>query len=674
MTPKATRALRFGLLALGLSVVAAVLWTLRQPTPSTAGRGPWAETEPVQSTRMGQFVYRQVKEGRETFVIEAESMTGQQQEEVQLRGVTLHFHYFARGEPGTGTVTSDEASLQAAKQLAFFKGHVRVTTADGFELTTETLHYRGDRGIARTEDPAQFHRNELSGSSTGLLYDSEEGRVVLKADAYLKVRGDGKPDTEIRGSRAILLRQEGSLQFLDGATVTQGKSSLKSDRFILFFDDEGQYVNRARAVDGVEIESAGDQPLPGAAPIPGGEGKRHLRAGVFDMVFRKDGTLQEAFGSRDAEVVVDPSPKGPPERRSMKAKTLFFQFDEQGRATQVRGQKDGVLTLEELRPQAPPPRVLSSQAFDATMDPATGEVASAEFTQDVSLVQGSQRATSEIATYSAKGSRLSFEKNPRLVDEAQGSELVARVIGIRTNGDVTARQGVRHRLGSQGKRGTGMMRGDGAVATSELFQYDAETKTTRYKDAALLRSGKDEVRGQEIKIEEAADGKKKLTATGQVVSVLQSREEDGGQPEPGMLPHRSAPVETRAMQMVYSEAINQIHYTGDVQMRQGDIQTKSPEATVYLTDDGGEVKTMVAGEPIEVRQGERVATGRRGTYTPARETMELVGDDVTLKDTGQEVRRGRSVTFHVGDESVIIDGRDEMRPETKILRQGPVKQ
>lgn len=672
MTPKGTRALRFGLLGLGLSVVVAVLWTLRQPTPSAASQGPWAETQPVQSTRMGQFVYRQIKEGRETFVIEAESMTGQQQEEVQLRGVTLRFHYVARGEPGTGTVTSDEATLEAAKQLAFFKGHVRVVTADGFELTTETLHYRGDRGIARTEDPAQFHRKELSGSSTGLLYDSEEGRVLLKADAFVKIQGDkGKPDTEIRSSRAILLRQEGSLQFLDGATVTQGTSSLKSDRFVLFFDDEGQYVSRARAVDSVEIESAGAQPLPGAAPIPGGEGKRHLRSGVFDMVFRKDGSLQEAFGSRDAELVVDPAPKGPPERRSMKAKTLLFQFDEQGRATQVRGQKDGVLTLEDLRPHAPPPRILSSQAFDATMDPATGEVASAEFTQEVSLMQGSQRATSEIATYSSKGSRLSFEKNPRLLDEAQGSELVARIIGIRTNGDVTARQGVRHVLGGRAKPGAGLIQGQGAVATCDLFQYDAETRTSRYKDSALLRSGRDEVRGQDIKIEEAADGKRTLTATGHVVSVLQSREEATERPRPGERP--GAPVETRAMQMVYEEAKSQIHYTGDVEIRQGDIQTKSPEATVYLTEDGNQVKTMVAGEPIEVRQGQRLATGRRGTYTPAREVMELVGDDVTLKDGSQEIRRGRSVTFHVGDESVIVDGRDEMRPETKILRQTPVQ-
>jgi LPS export ABC transporter protein LptC/lipopolysaccharide transport protein LptA len=656
---------------LALSVLASVLWTLRQPGPPSAAQAP--EATPVKSTRMGQFRYQQLKEGRESFVIEAESMTGQQQEEVQLQGVTLHFNYMARGEPGTGTVTSDEASLDTAKQLAFFKGKVRVTTSDGFELTTETLHYRGDRGIARTEDPAQFHRQELSGSSTGLLYDAEEGRVVLKADAFLKVRGDGKPDTEIRSARAILLRQEGSFQFLDGAVVTQGRDTLKSDRFILFFDEVDQYVTRARAVDNVEIESGGDQPLPGAAPLPAGGGRRRLRAGIFDMVFRRDGSLEEAFGSRDAEVIVEPAPRGPRERRTAKARTLIFEFDDKGRATGVRGQKDSVLTLEDLGPRPAPPRVLSAQGFDARLQPETGELEGAEFTDDVSLIQGPQRATSETASYSAKGARLSFDKNPRLVDEAEGSELVARIIGVRTNGDITARQGVRHVLAGKSQRGVGFLGGNKAVATCELFQYDAETRVSRYKDNALLRSGRDEVRGQEIRIEEGADGKRRLTATGQVVSVLQPREEPAATAPPKGS-RSGAPVETRALEMVYEEAQGQVRYTGEVTIKQGDIVTKSPEATMYLSEDGSQVKTIVAGEPVEVRQGERMATGRRGTYTPAEETMELVGEEVTLRDPSQEVRRGRSLTFHVGDESVIIDGRDEMRPETKILRQGAVKQ
>jgi LPS export ABC transporter protein LptC len=671
MTPKATRYLRFALLGLGLAVTGAVVWTLRQPGPAQGTSGP--EAKPVQSTHMGKFRYQQLKEGRERFVIEAESMTGQQQDEVQLEGVTLHFTYMAKGEPGTGTVTSDTASLVTAKQKAQFNGHVRVTTADGFELTTDSLNYNGERGLARTDDPAQFSRKQISGSSKGLLYDSEEGRVVMKSEAYVKVQGqDGKPDTEIRGARAVLLRQEGSLQFLDGATVTQGDDTLKSDRFVLFFDEVDRWITRARAVDSVEIESAGDKPLPGAAPLPEGSGKRRLRAGVFDMVFRQDGSLQEAFGGRDAEVIVEPSAKGPKQRRSMKARTLIFAFDEKGRATEVRGQKDSVLTLEDLGPSPAPPQILSSKDFAARLVPATGDIESAEFTESVSLMQGSQRATSESASYSAKGSRLVFEKDPRLVDEAEGSELVARVIGIRTNGDVTARQGVRHVLGGRSKRGVGFLGGESAVATCDLFQHDAETRSTRYKDGALLRSGRDEVRGQEVKIEEVADGKRRLTATGHVVSVLQPRE-DRERPAPKG-PRSGSPVETRALQMVYDEALSQVHYTGDVTIQQGDIVSRSPEATVHLAGEGNEVKSIVAGEPVEVKQGDRMATGRRGTYTPAQEIMELVGDDVTLKDPTQEVKRGRSLTFHVGDESVVIDGRDEVRPETKILRQGSVKQ
>ena len=671
MTPRGTRALRLGLLALGLSVAAAVVWSLRQPGRRPALPGPAAEAKPAQSTRMGQFRYQQLKQGLESFVIEAESMTGQQQEEVQLQSVTLRFNYMARGEPGTGTITSNDATLQAAKQRAFFKGNVKVTTADGFELTTDSLLYRGDRGIARTDDPAQFRRNELSGSSTGLLYDSEEGRVVLPADALLRIRGQGKRETEIRGSRAVLLRQEGSLQFLDGATVTQGGTRLKSDRFILFFHEADRYLTQARAVDGVEIESTGDQPLPGAAPLPGGGGKRRLRASVFDMVFRPDGSLEEATAGRGAELVMEPAAKGPRERRLVKAKTLSFRFDEKGRVKEVQGQKDSSLTVEDLGPRPGPPRVLSAQGFVAEIEPASGEVRSAEFTEDVSMMQGAQRATSESASYTAKGSRISFEKNPRLVDEAEGSELVARIIGVRTTGDITARQGVRHVLGGKSRAGVGFLGGEGAVATCDLFQYDAETRTTRYKDGALLRSGRDEVRGQEVKIEEGADGKRRLTATGHVVSVLQPREDPAKKPAAqGARP--AAPVETRALQMVYDEALNQVHYTGDVSIRQGDIETKSPEATLHLSPDGHAVRTIVAGEPIEVKQGERMATGRRGTYTPAEETMLLVGDNVTLKDPTQEVK-GRSLTFHVGDDSIVIDGREEIRTETKILRQGAVK-
>ena len=106
-------------------------------------------------------------------------------------------------------------------------------------------------------------------------------------------------------------------------------------------------------------------------------------------------------------------------------------------------------------------------------------------------------------------------------------------------------------------------------------------------------------------------------------------------------------------------------------IRQGDIQTKSPAATLSLNPDGGSIKTLEAGDPVEVQQAARRATGSKGTYTPSTETMVLVGDNVTLTDATGQVQ-GRSLTFHVGDERVLVDGREEVRTQM-ILKNDPKK-
>jgi lipopolysaccharide export system protein LptA len=73
-----------------------------------------------------------------------------------------------------------------------------------------------------------------------------------------------------------------------------------------------------------------------------------------------------------------------------------------------------------------------------------------------------------------------------------------------------------------------------------------------------------------------------------------------------------------------------------------------------------------------VQQGVRRATGARATYTPGTETMLLVGEKVVLKDPTQELA-GRSLTFHVGDARILVDGRDQVRTEL-IIRQDKPKQ
>ncbi len=149
------------------------------------------------------------------------------------------------------------------------------------------------------------------------------------------------------------------------------------------------------------------------------------------------------------------------------------------------------------------------------------------------------------------------------------------------------------------------------VLVCREFEYDATARTARYRENALLRSGKDEVRAPTIVLEDEAEGRRRLTASGGTTSILHPRAEKGATKEP-------AAVEARSQEMVYEEAANRIVYTGDVEIRQGDIVTRSPEAVVTLTKDGGSVDRLRAGEPVEVQQGARRATGQSGTYTPGR--------------------------------------------------------
>ena len=78
--------------------------------------------------------------------------------------------------------------------------------------------------------------------------------------------------------------------------------------------------------------------------------------------------------------------------------------------------------------------------------------------------------------------------------------------------------------------------------------------------------------------------------------------------------------------MVYEEAAGRVVYTGDVEIRQGDILTKSPPATAMLTKDGEGLEQLWPSRAVAVHQGQKQASGERGVYTPANETFVLTGE------------------------------------------------
>lgn len=670
MTPQTTRLIRGGLLA-GMAVLAAVVTrslsqSSRAPRPSAESSPSGAES-PTTATRMEGFTHFRMEMGETKFSVKAKSYTGKEGEEMHLQGVEVVFQYMAHGKEGTSRITADESIYTPTLQKAVFRGNVHVVTEDGFAFDTQSLIYRGDKNLARTEDPVRFQRKDLSGSATGVIYDARERRLELLADVVLKLQDPDNPPMDIKSARAVFERQEGLLKFMENVEVVQGGDRLTAGRFLVNIADDTQAVYRAQAVEDVNLWMGGGTLGQGLAPSSAGRGPRHLTAKKLDLWFRPDRTLQDATAGPDGVLTIMPGKGDPPEKRILKARFLGFAFDERGKLAELRGQKDSSFVAQPLPPSKALARTLTCQSFIARVDPATGEPAIIEFTKDVVFVEGPQRATAEKAYFDGPKSSLFLQEGPTLADQAQGSKLTAKVISIATrSGDVNAHDDVRHILDKPGTEG-GLLDGKGGstLMASDRFDYTASTKVAHYRQSALLRTGKDEIRGDEIRIHELAGGKRRLEAAGSVVSRMHPAAEKGAA-KPAAL------VEARAKEMTYEEGRNEIVYTGDVVIRQGDIQTTSPKATLKLVEGGNSIDTLVAGEPVEVQQGVRKATGARATYTPRTETMLLVGESVVLKDPTQELK-GRSLTFHVGDARILVDGREQVRTEL-IIRQEKPKQ
>jgi LPS export ABC transporter protein LptC/lipopolysaccharide transport protein LptA len=672
MTPRTARLVRGGLLVVLVGVTGVVALSLRPPSkPPAAVPSPSPSAAPAkEGTRLGGFVHRTVKTDkdgnvRESVVVRAQFIEGKDGEEQRLRGVEVNLTYMAKGQPGKATIVADTGFYSPTQQKAVFQGHVHVTTEDGMDLKTEHLIYRGDHNGVKSDADVEFKRKDLSGTARGFTYDGETGHLELLADVKLKIQDEDNPATFIKSASAEATKEEGLLKFLGGVEVTQGSDRLTSNRLVVNFSDEDRVIHRAQALDDVDLWTAGSTAVPGMTTATMGSGARHLKCRRLDLWFRPDRTLQQAVAGPDADLTLMPGPKDPPERKRLKSDVLDFLFDDKGKLQELTALKDTLFTTEAIPPAKSAPRTLQCKRFVAKIDPATGQATTIEFLKDVSFARGPQKATSQRALYEGSKTTLVLTEDPVVTDEEQGTELHAETIEMQTDlGDVHAHEGVRHILRGRSAVRAGILgsKDDPTLITAGEFDYTAKTKLASYQHGALLRSGKDEIRAGGITIRERPDGKRRLEASARVISRMQPKAASAGK--------APAVVESRAAEMAYDEVANQIVYKGDVYIRQGDIQTKSPEATLSLNPDGGSIKTLEAGDPVEVQQAERKATGNKGTYTPSTETMVLVGDDVMLTDATGQVK-GRSLTFHVGDERVLVDGREEVRTQMILRNEKP---
>jgi lipopolysaccharide transport protein LptA/LPS export ABC transporter protein LptC len=666
------RDVRRALVLILVAVTGAVVWSIRRPG-SVPGKGAPASGA-ARGTTLGDVSLLRFREGNRQVEVKARAMTGRQGAAMRLEGCEVTLPYVAEERAETATIKADECLYEAGRERANFRGNVRVATSDGFELESATLDYRGDEGVVATADEVRFKRGRASGSGRGLEYRRDGDTVLLRENVKLRFEQEQGPPAEIEAASARLARPEGRAFLSGGVVVRQGDRELHSRDLLLHLTPDLKGIERAAAIEGVDLRIGAGVAMPGGAAPKGGE--KRLRCRKLHVLLRPGGALAEAIAVNPATLEVLPGRGDPAEKRRLSSQILRFVFDEEGRLEALEATAHGgpkglrtVLSAEPIGPKSTGRTWRSeSRTLAARFDPASGELRRAELRGDFAYEEPGRKAWARRAVFDETASLLTLTGDARIVDAGQRSELRAGRIELGTQSQVVrAHESVRHTLQrGRGARGKALLGGEEpAVLASTEFDYDPATKTAHYSDGAVLRSGKDEVRAPTMVLEEPAEGQSRLTASGGVTSVLHPKPEKGK-------PKQAAAIEARSREMVYEEAAGRIVYTGDVQIRQGDILTSSPEAVVTLTEDGSDVERLTAGSPAEVRQGQRRATGERGTYTPKDETLVLVGEKVVLQDVDRQVV-GRILIFQVGSDRIRVDGREEVRAEAVFKRKEPPK-
>jgi len=293
----------------------------------------------------------------------------------------------------------------------------------------------------------------------------------------------------------------------------------------------------------------------------------------------------------------------------------------------------GVIVL--LAAAALPAGPLDFKARDMRIEPHERRVV---LDGDVQLVRGDLdvKGRHAVAEY-AKEQRPAAQKRrgrnqPPQADASFGGQSVER---FTVTGDVKVRRGGRTADGEQG-----------------VMDVPAQTLvlTGTPDTPPVVRDGSETLSGDRILLRLDSDD---VDVVRPKVVLRRSLQQEGSAP--------AVPVKVEAARLVLLHARRLAQFTDDVVVRQGDTVARSPKMEARYDGDGQLTKLEMRGG-VDVRQGDRRATGQTADYDARARTLILQGDP-KLYDKG-DVLTGDRIDLALDSKEVRVErARGRLRPE-----------
>ncbi|HEV2834065.1 MAG TPA: LPS export ABC transporter periplasmic protein LptC [Pyrinomonadaceae bacterium] len=290
--PLIARIVAFVLLASGLAVVAISYYKLRNVEKFRA-KSEMPELSKEVTGFVEGYEQRVTKDGRLYMLVKASRDITFSDGHHELDTVSLAVYPPEGDVPDQ--ISAERAIYQPETNIVSFMGNVKIDTKEKLQITTETLSFNQNTGIAQTDAAISFKRENVWGSSTGAVLEQKTKWLDLKKDVVITVepRANGSTKPTARSRPVTIRAARGMFEQITSKLIFTGGTTVEQERDILSGQNMYATLNQEQRLEKVEIK--GNSYLRTMEPGRAAE----VHATNMDFFLDKDQRLERAIANSD---------------------------------------------------------------------------------------------------------------------------------------------------------------------------------------------------------------------------------------------------------------------------------------------------------------------------------------------------------------------------------------
>ena len=241
--PVITRLLAFALLVSGIAVVGISYYKLRNADKFKA-RSEQPELSKEVTGVVEGYEQRVTKNDRLYLLVKASRDVTFSDGHHELENINMAVYPPEGDTPDQ--ISAARAIFQPDSNVLSFMGNVKIETKEKLKVNTDALSFDQNSGIAQTDSPVAFERENVSGTSTGAVVEQKAKRLTLKNNVQLTMAPEQSAKTpagrarpvSIKAAHGVFEQQSMQLVFAGGVTVEQEADILSGDNLTAFLNEQ----------------------------------------------------------------------------------------------------------------------------------------------------------------------------------------------------------------------------------------------------------------------------------------------------------------------------------------------------------------------------------------------------------------------------------------------------